>query len=230
MQLLERETTSLLGSLNDSEQTHAPQSLFTAGDVTLLRRCPRVSVIGSRKATKDGIAKAEIISRLIVEREGVVVSGLAEGIDTAAHTAAIEAGGKTIAVIGTPLDRAYPKSNEALQKKIMMEHLVLSQFAPGSNVQPKNFVIRNRTMALISHASVIVEAGEKSGTEHQGWEAIRLGRTLLLPQALVDAPFSWPRKMCSYGAIPFRSKNELEAILDEKLPTILAEAFSEAPF
>ena len=101
----------------------------------------------------------------------IVVSGLACGIDTAAHTAAIESGGKTIAVLGTPLDDTYPQENQALQSLIMAQHLAVSQFAPGAGTQPKNFPVRNRTMALLTDATVIVEAGEKSGTVHQGWEA-----------------------------------------------------------
>jgi DNA processing protein len=114
----------------------------------------------------------------LVRHGAVVVSGLAEGIDTAAHQGAIDAGGQTIGVIGTPLEKAYPAKNRALQTRLMDEYLVLSQFATGCPVQPKNFPIRNRTMALISHATIIVEAQEKSGSLHQGWEALRLGRPL----------------------------------------------------
>lgn len=226
----EYSTAELLGGLNETERKNAPARLFAAGHVGLLRRGPRVSVIGSRKASAEGLEKARIVARVILERQGVVVSGLAEGVDAAAHLAAVESDGATIAVIGTPLERAYPKKNETLQRRLMEEQLVVSQFGPGYPTTPKNFVMRNRTMALISNACVIVEAGEKSGTEHQGWEAIRLGRVLLLPDKLVRAGFEWPRKMCDYGAISFGSKSELEALLDEHLPTVRAEAYSALPF
>ena len=89
----------------------------------------------------------------------MIVSGLAEGIDTAAHTAAISRGGRTIAVLGTPLDQVFPRQNAALQDQIMREHLAVSQFPAGHPVQRKNFPLRNR-WALISDATVIIEAGK----------------------------------------------------------------------
>jgi DNA processing protein len=170
----------VLGALNDVEEKHAPKQLLYAGDRSLLTRGTRVSVVGSRKTTHDGRRRAQALTKALVAHQIIVVSGLAEGIDTAAHTAALEAGGSTIAVLGTPLDQFNPKENRDLQERLMREQLVVSQFAPGSAVTPKNFSIRNRTMALLTDATVIVEPGEKSGTLHQGWEALRLGRLLFL--------------------------------------------------
>jgi len=89
-------------------------------------------------------------------------------VDAAAHKGAIEARGKTIAVIGTPLDKVYPAKNRQLQTRLMRAHLVLSQFPSGHAVHPKNFPMRNRTMALLSHATIIVEAADDSGALHQG--------------------------------------------------------------
>ncbi|HKQ50359.1 MAG TPA: DNA-processing protein DprA [Phycisphaerae bacterium] len=105
MVVAELRTVELLGGLNETERKHAPRVLFTAGDLRLLRRGPRISVIGSSKASPDGLTKARLIANLIVTRGGVVISGLAEGIDTAAHVAALEAKGSTVAVIGTSLCR-----------------------------------------------------------------------------------------------------------------------------
>ena len=140
----------------------------------------------------------------------IVVSGLAEGIDSAAHKSAIEANGHTIAVLGTPLDRVYPRKNPQLQELIMSKHLAVSQFPIGYPIQPKNFVIRNRTMALISDTSVIVEAGNFSGSLHQGWEALRLGRPLFIWSPLThDHSLNWQEKMAMYGAIEFRDPEEL---------------------
>ena len=222
-------TSQLVGGLNTFEEKYAPDQLFVAGRLELLSRIPRVAVIGSRKATSAGLEKARRVANIIVEREGVVVSGLAAGVDTAAHTGAIDAGGDTIAVLGTPLDKFYPRENAALQQQLMREHLVLSQFPSGYSSKG-TFVMRNRTMALISHASVIIEASENSGTKHQGWEAIRLGRTLLLPQSLVEADFDWPKEMCRYGAIPFANGGELKELLDEHLPAGTNEVFGDLPF
>ena len=104
-------------------------------------------------------------------------------------------------MLGTPLDEVSPKGHESLQLEIMTRHLAISQFAPGHPVDRCTFPLRNRTMALVSDATVIVEAGERSGTQHQGWEAIRLGRPLFLLRSLVEgqAP-GWVLKMLDYGA------------------------------
>jgi DNA processing protein len=197
----EHTVPELLGPLSELERQRAPERLFAAGDVELVRGCARVAVVGARKPASAGLRRAR---RLAVElaREGViVVSGLAEGIDTAAHDGALAAGGRTIAVLGTPLDVCYPRQNRQLQRRIMAEHLALSPFAPGSPVARKNFPYRNRVMALISDATVIVEADDASGALVQGWEAIRLGRPLFILESVVEAPgLAWPEKMLRYGA------------------------------
>ena len=131
-----------------------------------------------------------------------IISGLAKGIDTAGHKTAIECGGKTIAVLGTPLDRTYPKENSPLQEEIMMNHLAISQYPAGHKTTPKDFVLRNRTMAIISDATVIVEAGESSGSLHQGWETLRIGRPLFICKAVAESKvLAWPKKMIDYGAM-----------------------------
>jgi DNA processing protein len=207
--------SEILGPLTDVERKFAPAVLHVAGDATLLRRGPRVAVVGSRKASTEGLRRAAALTRALVQRDIVVVSGLAAGIDTAAHTAALEAGGHTIAVLGTPLDQSYPRENAALQARLAEEQLVVSQFDMGSAVQPKNFPIRNRTMALFTDATVIVEAGEKSGTVNQGWEALRLGRMLfLLESVATDPALTWPKLMIHHGA-QVLSRANLEAALED---------------
>lgn len=172
-----------------------------AGDIGLCRDLPRVAIIGTRKPSALGLRRTHDLAKMLVSRDVVIVSGLARGVDTCAHQTAIDARGKTIAVLGTPLDQFYPKENADLQRKIMAEHLAISQFPHGYTVQPKSFAIRNRTMALIAHATVIVEAGEGSGTLHQGWEVLRLGRPLFLMESLIrDKKLEWPGKMTAYGA------------------------------
>lgn len=191
----------LLGVLNDIERKNAPAKLYFRGDKALFQLSPRVALVGSRKASPEGLRRAAKLSRALVAEGAVVVSGLAEGIDTAAHEAAIEAGGRTIAVLGTPIERPYPASNRNLFEQIAREHLVVSQFAANASVQPKNFPIRNRTMALIAHATVIVEAADKSGTLHQAWEALRLGRPLFILESITKNPqLSWPAEVRKYGA------------------------------
>ncbi|HET6202892.1 MAG TPA: DNA-processing protein DprA [Planctomycetota bacterium] len=199
---IERYTTEqLLGPLNDVERKNAPKELFLAGDRQLLLEGARVSVVGSRRASEEGRDETASLARALTERNVVVVSGLAAGIDTVAHEIAIEAGGRTIAALGTPLDQVYPPENRALQARIIQLHLAISQFPPGSRGGRERFPMRNRTMALLSDATVIVEAGESSGSLHQGWEAIRLGRPLFLIESLLRRRgLGWPKEMLSYGA------------------------------
>jgi DNA processing protein len=168
----------------------------------LLREEPRVAIIGSRDASPEGLQRARALATQVVAAGGVVVSGLARGIDTAAHLGALEAGGRTVAVIGTPLDRAHPPENADLQARIAREHLVVSQFAPGTRTTRSSFPLRNATMALLSHATLIVEAGERSGTRYQAEECERLGRSLILLDTLVHDPsVSWAAAMAERGAL-----------------------------
>ncbi len=163
--------TDLLGQLNDVEAKFAPSVLYAEGDMRITRY-PTVSIVGTRNRSDNAVQLEKLIVNRLVENSVVIVSGLAKGIDTAAHRTAIDSGGRTIAVLGTPLDRYYPKENMSLQREIMKSHFALSQFAPNAVVNPKCFPMRNRTMALISDATLIIDAGEKSGTEHQAWEAL----------------------------------------------------------
>ena len=203
----------LLGRpLNEIEQKYAPSKLFVASGKSIPLTGPRVAIVGSRKASSQGILLAQEIASILTRKNVVIVSGLAEGIDTAAHEATISNGGSTVAVLGTPLDESYPAKNDQLQKIIMREHWAISQFPVGYPTERKNFVIRNRTMALISDASIIIEAGETSGSLHQGWEALRLGRPLFISKIIADnASLKWPKKMMEYGAVEL---TELDEILD----------------
>lgn len=196
----EVELGEVLGELNPIETRHAPPRLFCLGDVSLLQRAPRISIVGSRKASQDGLRRALKLARRLVDRDAVVVSGMAEGIDTIAHTAAMEAGGKTIAVLGTPLDKPYPKSNLSLFNRICDGHLAVTQFAIGRPTHPRDFPVRNRTMALLSHATVIVEAKDDSGSLHQAWEALRLGRPLFFAASMLKSDLKWPAELQRYGA------------------------------
>ncbi len=200
----------LVGPLNDVEKRFAPKELYVEGTLQIPLRGPRSAVIGSRKASPEGLKAAFEITRTLVREGVVIVSGLAEGIDTSAHETAIQEGGKTIAILGTPLNRFYPQRNRQLQEYIMRHHLAISQFPIGYPIQPKNFVIRNRLMALISDASIIIEAGDSSGSLHQGWEALRLGRPLFIRTSIVnDRSLSWPKKMLEYGAIELTEPEEV---------------------
>lgn len=230
MNLREVTPTDLLGPLNAVEKKFAPELLFVAGDSDFLQEGARVSIVGSRKASPAGLKRARKLAGLLAQKGVVVVSGLAEGIDAEAHLACIEKGGRTVAVIGTSLDHAYPKENASLQKKIMEEHLCVSQFPSGTPTQRRNFPMRNRTMALLSDASVIIEAGETSGSLSQGWEALRLGRALFITKAVVDdTSLKWPAEMISYGA-RILSDQALDEFFEALPERSKAMAFDELPF
>lgn len=187
--------------LNLAEKKYAPEILFLKGDTSLLNSGVRVSLIGSREASSGGLRRARKLSSILTDKNITVVSGLALGIDSEAHRSAIESGGRTIAVLGTPLSSYYPKENKSLQDDISLHHLLVSQFAEESKVHKGNFPTRNRLMALISDATVIIEARDGSGTEHQGWEAIRLARPLwILQSSYDDTTIRWPREFVKYGA------------------------------
>ena len=122
----------LLGELTPVHKRIAPRALYVAGDVDLVRESPKVAVVGSRKASSEGLENAARVTRALVTLDTTVVSGLATGIDSMAHRSAIKAGGRTFAVIGTGFDRAYPAKNRALQAHLASHFAVVSQFAPGS--------------------------------------------------------------------------------------------------
>lgn len=166
-------------------------TVHLAGDASLLQGTA-VAVIGSREVSDAGAERARRVARELA-LAGVVVSGLAQGVDTCALRAALDTGGRVVAVIGTPLERAYPHENRRLQERIYRKHLLVSPFAPGSSVEPGSFPQRNRLMAALSDASVIIEAAQHSGTRHQAEECARLGRWLLFARELVDTPgVTWP--------------------------------------
>lgn len=223
MKIIETTPEALLGPLNEVEERNAPKRLFLAGDASLLSRGPRVAIVGSRAASSDGKKRASYLARALVSRGIIVVSGLAMGIDRVAHETTIEAGGKTIAVLGTPLDKTYPSENAELQASIIDQHLAVSQFPLGAPTTKQCFPQRNRTMALLTDATVIVEAADNSGTLHQGWEALRLGRSLFIMDSVAkDTSLLWPEEMISYGA-QVLSRENLDATLDD-LPLLASRA------
>ena len=193
--------------LTQIEQKFSPDTLFYQGNISLLQERRRVSVVGSRNVSDAGIKRAEKITRELVKNNIIVVSGLAKGVDTAAHKTAINVGGDTIGVIGTPINKYYPKENKELQDFIAKNHLLISQFPENYPTKSKNFPIRNRTMALISDATIIIEASEESGTKHQGWEALRLGRRLFILENVFKSGVSWAEEMLQYGAEKLTSEN-----------------------
>ncbi|QEL19837.1 DNA-processing protein DprA [Limnoglobus roseus] len=178
-------------------------------------RC--VSVVGARKATPEGKKRADRLARELVESGYTIVSGLAEGIDTAAMTAAMSiSGGQTIGVIGTPITESYPKFNAALQEQVARQHLLISQvpFYRYAHQPFKTrryyFPERNETMAAISEATVIVEASDTSGSLTQARAALQQGRKLFILNSCFENPnITWPKAYEAKGAVRIRRTEDI---------------------
>lgn len=174
-----------------------------------------VAVVGSRKASPEGVKRAQQIARALVQRDFTVVSGLAEGIDTAAHTEALAENGRTIAVLGTPLSSVYPAANRALQERIANEQLVISQVPVlryGRQAPPQNrlfFPERNVTMSALTEATIIVEAGETSGSLTQARAALHQGRKLFILDSCFQKGLTWPARFEAEGAIRVRTAEDI---------------------
>lgn len=144
--------------------SHPPIILFYKGDITLLKSQCTISVIGSRHCNGEGERACELLCRDICDNGGVIVSGLAQGVDCIANKTCVENNGKTIAILGVPLDECYPKSNIYLQKVIEKDHLAISEYHSNYKYYSANFVYRNRIIAALCDALCVIQAGEKSGT------------------------------------------------------------------
>ncbi|MBN9289522.1 MAG: DNA processing protein DprA [Gammaproteobacteria bacterium 39-13] len=180
-----------------------------------------ISVVGTRHPTPEGIKRAKKLVKHLVEDGFTIVSGLATGIDTVAHETAIELGGKTIAVIGTPLSHNYPKENVKLQDEIAENHLLISQVPfckyehQPININRLFFPERNITMSALSLGSIIVEAGETSGTLIQARAALSQNRKLfILENNFLNEKLTWPQKYLKKGAIRVKDYEEIKASLN----------------
>lgn len=163
---------------------HAPPILFARGRIELLG-ATHVAVVGCRKASEYGLDMAGEIAAGVVRAGAGVVSGLARGIDAAAHAAALESDGDTVGVLGCGIDVYYPRENTRLQDRVACEGLLLSELLPGEPPRKFNFPHRNRIIAALSQAVVVVEAGERSGAVATGNHAANQGLPLYcVPNAL----------------------------------------------
>lgn len=190
-----------------------PPVLFHHG--TLVAGEIGVSVVGSRQASAQGIAIARAVSTGLADREITVIAGLAKGIDTAAHQAALDAGGRTVAVIGTGINQSYPAENKDLQTRIAREGLLLSQFWPDAPPTKHSFPMRNAVMSGYGRATIVVEAGEHSGARIQARKAVGHGRPVILTDLVVTAN-KWPHELIGQpGVHVARSTAEIMSIVED---------------
>ena len=149
-----------------------------------------VAIVGARRASAYGVEVAERLASDLAARGVTIVSGLARGIDTAAHRGALAAGGRTIAVLGAGVDVVYPPENVALAREVAAHGALLTQFAPGMPPLPQNFPTRNRTLAALALGVVVVEAAERSGSLITAGFAGDLGREVFAVPGNITSPTS----------------------------------------
>lgn len=175
-----------------------PPFIWVKGDLTP-QDFRAVAVVGTRQASENGRRRAARLTRGLVQANVTILSGLARGIDTAAHTAALEANGRTVAVIGqgmvTPV---YPKENRQLAERICKQGAIVSQFWPDAPPRPMNFPMRNVVMSGMAIGTVVVEASATSGAKMQARLALEHGKRLFLLESLVKSQ-EWAQR---YAARP----------------------------
>ncbi len=182
-----------------SEIYNPPSLLFYQGNIDLLE-LPKVAVVGSRDSSKLGNQSVQKIIKEL-NNELIIVSGLARGIDTAAHMAALQNGGKTIAVIGTGLDVFYPKANKKLQSYIGKNHLVLSEYGPGEQPLKFHFPERNRIIAGLCRGVIVAEAKMRSGSLITCERAMEEGRDVFaIPGSILDGKSDGCHHLIQEGA------------------------------
>ncbi len=186
---------------------------------------PCVALVGSRQPSPAGLRRARTLAKQLAGADWTLVSGLAAGIDSAVHRAAIACGGRTIAVLGTPLTQAYPPENAALQDEIAESFLIVSQVPvlrherQGWRERSGWFPHRNATMSALTAATVIVEAGETSGTLHQARAALAQGRRLFILESCFQvAGLTWPERFERLGALRVRGFDDIRECLGTPHP------------
>jgi len=177
-----------------------PLALHMRGNAALLAR-PALAIVGSRRASPYGVNAAQHLAREIAPAGLVIVSGLARGIDAAAHHAALDSGGTTIAVLGTGIDVVYPRSNARLFRRIETEGLIITEFPPGAPPKPEHFPIRNRVISGLAHGTIIVEATRRSGSLITARMAAEQGREVFaVPGSIFSAGSEGTHRLAQYGA------------------------------
>lgn len=168
-----------------------PLVLYCTGDTAWLNQPGAVGMVGSRRPTEYGLQAAEILGRGLAQGGAVIVSGLADGLDSASHRAAVSAGCPTIGVLGVPIDRTYPAANTGLRRSIEQCGCVISEYAPGEeSVGRYGFLQRNRLIAALGSALVVMEAREKSGTMSTVAHAERYGKPVFAVPGSIYSPDS----------------------------------------
>lgn len=184
--------------------------LFYLGKLSCLFHMPRVAVVGTRQPSEIGIARTKKLVKELCALNISIVSGLAKGIDAVAHSTALDLNATTIAVLGTPVHRPYPAENKDLYFKIVKQGLAISPAKPHEQTGKYLFPRRNRLMALLCEATIIVEAGPTSGVIHQAAECLRQKKRLFILKSLAEnEKIEWVSGFLKNGAEVLENPSQL---------------------
>lgn len=187
-----------------------PTILYAKGDISILKNPNKIAIVGSRKATSYSKLAMEMIVPPLIQGNFIIVSGLARGVDSLAHSAAIKYGGKTIAVLGHGLFHLYPKENKKLADEIEGNHLLLTEYPPYVGIQKWHFPMRNRIISGISNAIVVTEAALKSGSLITTEHAIEHGKDVfVVPGPINSEQSKGTNSLLREGAIPIWSGHQI---------------------
>jgi DNA processing protein len=200
-----------------------PRTLWARGDVSLLAR-PCVAIVGTRRATPYAERVTRELARSLARAGACVVSGLARGVDAAAHRGALEANGATAAVLGTGLDVVFPRGHAELQRAIGEQGVVLSELAPDNAAHGGSFPRRNRIIAGLASVTIVVEAGIKSGALITAGFALDMGRTVAAVPGQIDVPQAQgSNELLRDGAVPITSMADAVALMGLTAPLRTSE-------
>ena len=195
------------------EISDPPMVLYSRGLKELIK-APGVAIVGTRRASQYGRWAAFEISRRVAQCGVPVISGMAEGIDSAAHSGCLSGGAGTVAVFGTGIDLCFPASNKSLCRRIAQEGLILSEFAPGERGFAAYFPLRNRVISALSKAVIVVEGAIKSGSLITASLAADQGRDVFAVPGNINQPNSVGcNKLISEGAFPIMDLEEVASVL-----------------
>ncbi|MBA2301270.1 MAG: DNA-protecting protein DprA [Acidobacteria bacterium] len=204
--------------------TDPPPVLWSRGDLACLG-APCVAIVGSRAATPYALQVGRRLAAELAERGIVVVSGLARGVDSAAHEGSLRASGSTVAVIGSGLDNIYPREHDALADRITAQGLVLSELAPGAKPLPEHFPLRNRIISGISLAVVVVEASDKSGSLITAACALKQGRDVMaVPGSVLTGRNRGSHSLLKDGAKVIESADDILEDLGWRTPASIGSS------
>jgi len=213
--------------LNDLQ--HPPCELYAIGNAKVLSK-PRVSIVGTRASTGYGERITRMLTRSFVRAGVTVVSGMARGIDGAAHRTALEEGGDTVAVLGTGIDVAYPVGHRQLHRTIAERGLVISENPPGMRAHQGAFPKRNRIIAALAPVTIVVEAGFRSGALNTASQALELGRTVAAVPGPIDSDQSrGSNQLLRDGAVLIAAAEDALALLGLSAPVNSQESVPLLP-